>query len=118
MSITRRQADVLQAIRAFIDENAFSPTYDEVGQKVGEMTGGAALSKTSVYEHVECLIKKGYLTRGEQNKSRNLILIEQTRIKLEDAVEAVTTVLAGYEGAEDLCEKIIEAINGCGRYGA
>lgn len=65
MALTRRQKQVLDYVSDFIDENGFSPSFEEVA-------GGLKLaSLATVHKHISVLQSKGYLTRG-YNQSRSL----------------------------------------------
>ncbi|HUP03261.1 MAG TPA: transcriptional repressor LexA [Bryobacteraceae bacterium] len=65
MALTRRQKQVLDYISDFIDENGYSPSFEEVA-------GGLELaSLATVHKHISVLQSKGYLTRG-YNQSRSL----------------------------------------------
>ena len=65
MALTRRQKQVLDFISDFIDENGFSPSFEEIA-------GGLNLaSLATVHKHISVLQSKSYLTRGF-NQSRSL----------------------------------------------
>jgi repressor LexA len=67
MALTRRQKEVLDFISDFIDENGFSPSFEEIA-------GGLKLaSLATVHKHISALQSKSYLTRGF-NQSRSLEL--------------------------------------------
>jgi len=67
MALTRRQKQVLDFISDFIDENGFSPSFEEIA-------GGMNLaSLATVHKHISVLQSKSYLTRGF-NQSRSLEL--------------------------------------------
>ena len=70
MALTRRQKQVLDFISGFIDENGFSPSFEEIA-------GGLKLaSLATVHKHISVLQSKNYLTRGF-NQSRSLELSEK-----------------------------------------
>lgn len=110
MSLTPRQREVLEIIRAHKREHGVTPTYEEIGDKLG------GLSKTSVFEHVEALIRKGHLRRTEQNKSRNLAIVGEELIILEEAVEAVTDALENHQGDPTVAVAVVAALNDLKRY--
>lgn len=65
--LTRRQRSVLKFITAFIGTEGYAPSLEEIKDHLG-------LSAVStVHEHIERLIEKGYLTRG-WNQSRSITL--------------------------------------------
>ena len=60
INLTPRQLRILQLIRDYRIANGYSPTMQELADELG-------ISKVTVFEHVEALIKKGALrTRSEQ----------------------------------------------------
>jgi repressor LexA len=67
MALTRRQKQVLDFIAGFIEENRFSPSYDEIAR------GLNLASLATVHKHISVLQSKSYLTRGF-NQSRSLEL--------------------------------------------
>jgi repressor LexA len=65
--LTKRQRNILNFITTFIETEGYAPTLDEVRAHLG-------LSAVStVHEHIEKLIAKGYLERG-WNQSRSISL--------------------------------------------
>ena len=65
MALTRRQKDVLDYIAKFLQENGYSPSYEEIG-------GGLQLaSLATVHKHIAALEAKQYLRRGF-NQSRSV----------------------------------------------
>lgn len=57
-TLSRRQQDVYDFIRLFIEDNGYSPT-------IREIADGIMLSSAStVHAHVNSLIRKGYLTHS------------------------------------------------------
>ena len=65
MALTKRQKEVLDYIADFIEENGYSPSYEELAQ------GLSLSSLASVHKHIEGLESRHYLTRGF-NQSRSL----------------------------------------------
>jgi repressor LexA len=67
MALTRRQRQVLEVIRAFIERNGYSPSLEEIGAALG------LSSVATVHKHVSLLIEKGYAQRTwNQNRSIEL----------------------------------------------
>lgn len=67
MALTRRQKEVLEFVAGFIEENGYSPSYEEIA-------GGLGLaSLATVHKHIGALEAKHYLRRGF-NQSRSLDL--------------------------------------------
>ena len=65
MALTRRQKEVLDFIAAFVDENGYSPSYDEIAHALN------LASLATVHKHITALEQKNYLRRGV-NQSRSL----------------------------------------------
>ncbi|MBL9001286.1 MAG: transcriptional repressor LexA [Phycisphaerae bacterium] len=68
MNLTPKQLRILQLIRDWRIRRGYSPTMQELADEIG-------VSKVTVFEHVEALIKKGALVR-EANKARSLSITE------------------------------------------
>lgn len=66
--MTRQQKIYYDAIKAFIQKNGFSPSYDELAKIVG------VASLASVHAMVGRLIREGYLVKGRSG-SRNLAVV-------------------------------------------
>ena len=64
MNLTPKQLRILKLIRDWRVRHGYSPTMQELADELG-------VSKVTVFEHVEALIKKGALIR-EANKARAL----------------------------------------------
>jgi repressor LexA len=65
MALTRRQKQVLDFIAGFIEENGYSPSYEEIAR------GLSLASLATVHKHISALETKHYLKRGF-NQSRSL----------------------------------------------
>ncbi len=65
MALTRRQKEVLDFIAGFIDQNGYSPSYEEIAR------GLALASLATVHKHISALEAKHYVKRGF-NQSRSL----------------------------------------------
>ena len=72
MNLTPKQLRILQMIRGHRLANGYSPTMQELAQELG-------VSKVTVFEHVEALIKKGALQR-QANKARSLSLSDNAPV--------------------------------------
>jgi repressor LexA len=69
MALTRRQREVLDVVRDFIDKQGYSPSLEEIGGELG------LSSVATVHKHVTLLVKKGYLRRT-WNQNRSIELTE------------------------------------------
>jgi len=68
-ALTRRQREVLDVIRDFIDRKNYSPSLGEVGDSLG------LSSVATVHKHVSHLVQKGYVRRA-WNQNRSIELVE------------------------------------------
>jgi repressor LexA len=67
-ALTRRQREVLDVIRDFIDRKNYSPSLGEIGTALG------LSSVATVHKHVSHLVQKGYVRRSwNQNRSIELV---------------------------------------------
>src|SRR5215471_21461956 len=67
MALTKRQKQVLDLVAKLIDENGYSPSYEEIAR------GLDLASLATVHKHITALVNKSYLKRGH-NQSRSLEL--------------------------------------------
>jgi len=65
MALTKRQKDVLDFIADFVEENGYSPSYDELAQ------GLKLASLATVHKHIQALESRNYLQRLF-NQSRSI----------------------------------------------
>ena len=85
MNLTPRQLSILTRIRDIRLARGYSPTMQELADELG-------VSKVTVFEHVESLIKKGALIR-QANKARSLQVSPD--IELPDETRATRLPLVG-----------------------
>jgi repressor LexA len=91
MNLTPKQLKILQLIRDTRVRCGYSPTMQELADELG-------VSKVTVFEHVEALIKKGALAR-EPNKARSLSIAEGIALPDEEQplrFPLVGKIAAGY----------------------
>jgi len=69
MALTRRQREIYDFVRSFVDENGYSPSLEEIGARFG------LSSVATVHKHVQHLVEKGYL-RKAWNRSRSVEPVE------------------------------------------
>ncbi|GJM17936.1 MAG: LexA repressor [Phycisphaeraceae bacterium] len=101
MNLTPKQLRILQLIRDSRVRRGYSPTMQELADEIG-------VSKVTVFEHVEALIKKGALVR-EANKARSLSIADGIAVPDESRplrYPLVGKIAAGYpiEKVEDVDE--------------
>jgi len=85
MNLTPKQLRILQLIRDHRITRGYSPTMQELADELD-------ISKVTVFEHVEALIKKGALVR-EANKARSLSIADETL--LPDEAQPLSFPLVG-----------------------
>ncbi|CAN5692778.1 transcriptional repressor LexA [soil metagenome] len=91
MNLTPKQLRILSLIRDWRVRQGYSPTMQELADQIG-------VSKVTVFEHVEALIKKGALVR-EPNKARSLSIAEGVAVPDESRplrFPLVGKIAAGY----------------------
>lgn len=74
MYLTKRQKEILDYIRQFLDKKGYAPTLHEIGRQFG------LSSPATVYKHVEQLVQKGYL-RKAPHQGRGLQLVDPEPIR-------------------------------------
>jgi repressor LexA len=91
MNLTPKQLKILKLIRDWRVRTGYSPTMQELADELG-------VSKVTVFEHVEALIRKGALQR-EPNKARSLSIAEGVAVPDEEQplkFPLVGKIAAGY----------------------
>ena len=91
MNLTPKQLRILQLIRDSRIRKGYSPTMQELANEIG-------VSKVTVFEHVEALIRKGALIR-QANKARSLSIAEGVAVPDEERplkFPLVGKIAAGY----------------------
>ena len=96
MNLTPKQLKILQLIRDWRVRRGYSPTMQELADEIG-------VSKVTVFEHVEALIKKGALIR-EPNKARSLSIADG--ISVPDEARPMRFPLVGRIAAGYPIEKV------------
>jgi repressor LexA len=99
MNLTPKQLRILQLIRDWRVRKGYSPTMQELADEIG-------VSKVTVFEHVEALIRKGALVR-EPNKARSLSIADG--IPVPDESRPLRFPLVGKIAAGYPIEKVPEA---------
>lgn len=75
MNLTPKQLRIFEFIRSHRSTKGYSPTMQEIADALG-------VTKVTVFEHVEALIKKGALVR-DPNKSRSLSIADDAELPNE-----------------------------------
>ncbi|CAG0979241.1 repressor LexA [Phycisphaerales bacterium] len=99
MNLTPKQLKILQLIRDWRVRRGYSPTMQELADEIG-------VSKVTVFEHVEALIKKGALVR-EPNKARSLSIADG--VAVPDEARPLRFPLVGKIAAGNPIEKVADS---------
>jgi repressor LexA len=93
MALTRRQKEIYEYVRSFVDEEGYAPSLEEIGARFG------LSSVATVHKHVQNLVDKGLL-RKSWNRSRSLEIVDRSgesvripllgRVAAGQPIEAVT----------------------------
>jgi repressor LexA len=65
--LTRRQRDILEFVRTYLETNDISPTLEEIARNFG-------VSRVTIHGHIKELEKKGVLGRSARGVSRGIML--------------------------------------------
>ena len=65
MALTKRQKEILDFLKAFIDENGYSPSFEEICAAFGYT------SLATVHEHLTNLATKGYIRKAPARAGRS-----------------------------------------------
>jgi repressor LexA len=92
MALTKRQKQAMDFIAGFVEQNGYSPSYEEIAQ------GLKLASLATVHKHILALEAKNYLKRGF-NRSRSLDLgpkyLQEHRRQREMEVPLLGRIAAG-----------------------
>ena len=96
MALTRRQRQVLDFVAGFLQEQGYSPSYEEIAE------GMKLASLATIHKHLTTLCNKGYLKRGI-NQSRSLDLgpqyvLERRKQRQEQALRPMPAPEVPLEG--------------------
>ena len=69
--LTRRQSEILEFIRDYLENQGISPTLEEIARSFG-------VSRVTIFGHVGELERKGLLTRPARGTSRGIVLTDET----------------------------------------
>src|SRR5690606_40669957 len=96
MPLTKRQKEIVDFLRAFLEEHGYAPSYEEIARHL------AYGSLATVHEHLENLQRKGYI-RKSYNGSRSIELVPVGTRVAAVGLQLLGTVAAGVpiEAAQD-----------------
>lgn len=88
MALTKRQKQVLDLLTRFINENGYSPSFEEIaeGLKDKRFGGKALTSLATVHKHIATLERKGFIRRG-YNQSRSIEVTQLPKPVKEQVIE-------------------------------
>lgn len=88
MTLTKRQKQVLDLLTRFINENGYSPSFEEIadGLKDKRFGGKALTSLATVHKHIATLERKGFIRRG-YNQSRSIEVTQLPKPVKEQVIE-------------------------------
>jgi repressor LexA len=91
MALTKRQKQVLDFLRSFIDEKGYSPSFEEIAEGLRDRRfGGKRLtSLATVHKHITTLERKGFLRRG-YNQSRSIEVTQLPKPVREQVIKRHT----------------------------
>ena len=95
MAVTKRQKQVLDFVARFVEENGYSPSYEEIARGLG------LASLATVHKHLSNLQEKGFIRRA-WNRSRSVEMVP-TRL----GGRAVELPLLGYVAAGRPIEAVV-----------
>ena len=93
MHLTKRQKEIFDFIRSYIERDGYAPSLEEIGTEFG------LSSVATVHKHVQNLVEKGLL-RKAWNRSRSIELVE------DEAPSAVEIPLLGAVAAGQPIEAV------------
>lgn len=99
-TLTKKQKEVLDFIKEFIDTNGFSPSYREIADHFG------LSSPATIHQHIQALAEKGVIGLDEDGCARSIELMDQTETK--PAAPSVMLPLAGLITAGEPIEAVEE----------
>lgn len=70
LPLTRRQRDILEFLRDYVEQQGISPTLEEIAEHFG-------VNKVTVFGHVAEMERKGVLKRRARGVSRGLEIVDQ-----------------------------------------
>lgn len=87
--LTKRQKEILAAIRKYIEDEGKPPTLKEIGDKFG-------FAPSTIFQHLGALEKKGYIRRGPNSRDVEIVGFNPAEaIKAMKKIPVVGRVAAG-----------------------
>lgn len=86
--LTRRQRDILEFVRIYVENNDISPTLEEIARHYG-------VSRVTIHGHIKELEKKGVLERSARGVSRGILLSDAATSSNSSSPKAVSLPVLG-----------------------
>ena len=86
--LTRRQQDILEFFRNYVEEHGISPTLEEIAGTFG-------VNKVTIFGHVSELERKGVLSRSGRRVSRGLQIVGDSTTPSSTSVPILGKIAAG-----------------------
>lgn len=99
-AITDRQQEVLSFISSYTKENGYPPVVREIGEHFG-------ISLRAVQDHLEALMRKGYISLS-QNHSRAIKILHDDTVEKEPFIGKVPLLGTVAAGKPLLCEENLD----------
>jgi repressor LexA len=80
-SLTKRQSEALEFIKAFVAANGYPPTVREIGENLGLQ------SSSTAFNLLEQLVKKGYVSKGPGPRMLLVIKPSEGEVKIDGRSE-------------------------------
>lgn len=68
-TLTRRQHEILEFLRSYVENNEISPTLEEIAEHFD-------VNKVTIFGHVKEMVNKGVLQKGAPGTSRSLQIVD------------------------------------------
>lgn len=88
MALTKRQSEVLEFVRRYIDDQGYAPSFEDIAQEFEFQ------SLATVHEHLSNLERKGYIRRSP-NESRAIDILPPRGRAVASEIPLLGTVAAG-----------------------
>jgi repressor LexA len=89
MPLTKRQKEILDHVRGFIEDQGYAPSFEEIAEHFDYS------SLATVHEHLSNLERKGYI-RKAYNESRSIELVERRPLAASVELPLLGNVAAGH----------------------
>ena len=95
-SLTKKQTEILNFIRKYIEEYGYAPSYREIANSF------SLSSVSTIHQHIKSLMEKGFITLGEDGEARSIELTTEA----QPSAPSILLPLAGLITAGEPIEAI------------